>query len=77
MRLKRQWKSTLGKALAEKLNFYFIDNEELFFPKTDPFFQKKTATKTVHKPHGNRVGEPPGNRTRDTLLKRQVLCRLS
>ena len=29
-------KSTLGKALAEKLNFYFIDNEELYFPKTDP-----------------------------------------
>lgn len=28
-------KSTLGKALAEKLNFHFIDNEELFFPKTD------------------------------------------
>lgn len=29
-------KSTLGKALAEKLNFYFIDNEELYFSKTDP-----------------------------------------
>ena len=29
-------KSTLGKALAEKLKFYFIDNEELYFPKTDP-----------------------------------------
>lgn len=29
-------KSTLGKALAEKLNFYFIDNEDLYFPKTDP-----------------------------------------
>ncbi len=28
-------KSTLGKALAEKLNFYFIDNEDLYFPKTD------------------------------------------
>ncbi len=25
----------------------------------------------------NRIGDPPGNRTRDTLLKRQVLCRLS
>ena len=24
-------KSTLGKALAEKLDFYFIDNEDLFF----------------------------------------------
>ncbi len=29
-------KSTLGKALAEKLDFYFIDNEDLYFPKTDP-----------------------------------------
>ena len=29
-------KSTLGKALAEKLDFYFIDNEDMFFPKTDP-----------------------------------------
>lgn len=29
-------KSTLGKALAERLGFYFIDNEDLYFPKTDP-----------------------------------------
>ena len=28
-------KSTLGKALAEKLHFYFIDIEDLYFPKTD------------------------------------------
>ncbi len=28
-------KSTLGKALAERLGYYFIDNERLFFPKTD------------------------------------------
>ena len=28
-------KSTLGKALAKRLNFYFIDNEALYFPKTD------------------------------------------
>lgn len=28
-------KSTLGRALAEKLNFRFIDNEDLYFPKTD------------------------------------------
>ena len=31
-------KSTLGKALAEKLHFYFIDNEDLYFPKTDPIY---------------------------------------
>lgn len=28
-------KSTLGRALAERLGYVFIDNEELFFPKTD------------------------------------------
>lgn len=28
-------KSTLGRALAEKLNARFIDNEDLYFPKTD------------------------------------------
>lgn len=28
-------KSTLGRALAEKLNFYFIDHETLYFPNTD------------------------------------------
>lgn len=29
-------KSTLGRALAERLGFHFIDNEDLYFPKTDP-----------------------------------------
>lgn len=29
-------KSTFGKALAEKLEARFLDNEDLFFPKTDP-----------------------------------------
>ena len=29
-------KSTLGKALAEKQHFHFIDIENLYFPKTDP-----------------------------------------
>ena len=28
-------KSTLGKALAEKLHFYFIDNENLYFSGTE------------------------------------------
>lgn len=32
-------KSTLGKALAKELDFYFIDNEDLFFPKTDPRYK--------------------------------------
>ena len=29
-------KSTLGRALAEYLSWRFIDNEDLYFPKTDP-----------------------------------------
>lgn len=29
-------KSTLGRALATHLNWRFIDNEDLYFPKTDP-----------------------------------------
>lgn len=29
-------KSTLGRALAQKLGYHFIDNEDLYFPKTDP-----------------------------------------
>ena len=29
-------KSTLGRALAENLGWRFIDNEDLYFPKTDP-----------------------------------------
>ena len=29
-------KSTLGRALAEELRFYFIDTEDLYFPKADP-----------------------------------------
>lgn len=28
-------KSTLGKRLAERLSYQFIDNEDLYFPKTD------------------------------------------
>ncbi len=29
-------KSTLGRVLAESLGWRFIDNEDLYFPKTDP-----------------------------------------
>lgn len=34
--LNSSGKSTLGKKLAENLEFHFIDNEELLFQKTDP-----------------------------------------
>lgn len=43
-------KSTLGKALANELYFYFIDNEDLFFPKTDP--QYPYASPRTHKEAG-------------------------
>lgn len=29
-------KSTLGRALAKELQFHFVDNEDLYFPKDDP-----------------------------------------
>lgn len=31
-------KSTVGAALAKELDFYFIDSEELYFPKADPHY---------------------------------------
>lgn len=31
-------KSTLGRALAERLGFAFLDNEDFYFPKTDPAY---------------------------------------
>ena len=31
-------KSTLGRALADRLGYVFIDNEDLYFPKTDPAY---------------------------------------
>ena len=31
-------KSTLGKVLAGRLGYGFIDNEDLYFPKTDPSY---------------------------------------
>ena len=44
-------KSTLGKALAEKIGYYFIDNETLFFPKTDTnyMFASPRSKKEVEK----------------------------
>lgn len=32
-------KSTLGRILADRLGYEFIDNEDLFFPKADPSYE--------------------------------------
>ena len=40
-------KSTLGKALAEKIGFHFIDNENLYFSRTnidEPYTNPKSRT---------------------------------
>ena len=31
-------KSTLGRMLADRMRYEFIDNEDLFFPKADPSY---------------------------------------
>ena len=31
-------KSTLGRMLADRMRYEFIDNEDLYFPKTDPLY---------------------------------------
>jgi len=31
-------KSTLGRMMADRMGYEFIDNEDLFFPKTDPSY---------------------------------------
>ena len=31
-------KSTLGRLLADRMEYEFIDNEDLFFPKADPSY---------------------------------------
>lgn len=49
-------KSTLGRALAQKLGFYFIDNEDLYFPKTDPNYLY-ASSRTREEVEGLLLGE--------------------
>lgn len=52
-------KSTIGRALAKKVGFHFIDNEDLYFPKTDankPYANARTR-KEVEKLLMNEVQE--------------------
>ena len=44
-------KSTLGRALAERIGFHFIDNESLYFPGTNPAdpYANPNSRETVEK----------------------------
>lgn len=52
-------KSTLGKVLAEILGFHCIDNEDLFFPKTNPnyLFDSPRSREEVEKLLMNEIQE--------------------
>ena len=54
-------KSTLGKALAERLGYYFIDNERLFFPKTDGRYLFASRTGSGRRPVCSANGLQRGN----------------
>ncbi len=40
-------KSTFGKALAEKLHFYFIDNEDLFFTQKNVYTSPRSHNEAI------------------------------
>lgn len=41
-------KSTVGKILAERLSYRFIDNEDLFFPKNDLSYEYDNSRSNAH-----------------------------
>ena len=60
-------KSTLGRILADRLRYEFIDDEDLFFPKADPSYafssprSKEEVIRLLEERIGKNVAPAEGN----------------